>query len=661
MMTPQNPKWLRYTATALIILSIGTGVWLGFHASHDQRLRFTQSQVAVHTAELSERVNQKLGAELRALQGLAKSRLAAGIRKEASDALALYAGVDDFFERILIADNQGRLVASSAIDQSEFEDFSGEGWFREVLRQSSVTRSGAFGADVRDGVLSLAVPASSVRGNGPGVIAGQVSIRKLESLLQSESRRNEKIQIFTHPVTSQASAPGLSVELFGALSRRAAGSHQDSTGLWGYSPIGATVGLEWMILVSSTPMSSTLPVWNWAVIAGTCLVTLGFFLFSFGSISSGYRTRFDRILDEISTIEHGIQKGRELGVRHAENITGCTKKVQQMGTPFQTLHQAHLEISPVLGLIEKSASGLQISAEQARVVLEGLSASLEDIPAVGTLASSVAAPSPAGEPTPAAITTNGEALTRLHDWIDRVREQAGSFGEFAFQTKLLSFNAAVEADRVGEGGRGIALVAEELASLARISADSAKQLARALEEAPTNLDTLSSPSEGSKHRPEVADAAPQIVQTRLSQLIETQRNSIRRLQESIRVILENSAIAGEASHELHLRREDQGQLLSQLHSHLDELDQRSRQTLAEFTRSPTGTEGIDAILTQIRELSVDHDPTATVAPKAPELPPPGPALARNRTRKPPAREQQVSEVLPHSRKPSLPTKARRAA
>jgi ABC-type transporter Mla subunit MlaD len=78
------------------------------------------------------------------------------------------------------------------------------------------------------------------------------------------------------------------------------------------------------------------------------------------------------------------------------------------------------------------------------------------------------------------ITEMTHAITEMKETSDRSARIIRTIDEIAFQTNLLSLNAAVEAARAGEAGKGFAVVAEEVRNLAHRSAQAAKETGQLL-------------------------------------------------------------------------------------------------------------------------------------------------------------------------------------
>ena len=74
------------------------------------------------------------------------------------------------------------------------------------------------------------------------------------------------------------------------------------------------------------------------------------------------------------------------------------------------------------------------------------------------------------------IEESNNELKKLVEVIRNIGEKTHIIDDIVFQTKLLSFNASVEAERAGEHGRGFAVVAQEVANLATMSGKSSVEI-----------------------------------------------------------------------------------------------------------------------------------------------------------------------------------------
>ncbi len=185
------------------------------------------------------------------------------------------------------------------------------------------------------------------------------------------------------------------------------------------------------------------------VVVATTIGVMVFFLAVGGAffIARSITVPIRRICRELNdSAQRELELGRQLARGSKKVAAGANAQaaaIQQMGASFEEMTT----------MAESSVERVRTTS---RLAGEALTVATSGVAGVGNL---------------------NRAMADIRSSSEEVSKILKSMEEIAFQTNLLALNAAVEAARAGEYGTGFAVVAEEVRSLARKSADAARETA----------------------------------------------------------------------------------------------------------------------------------------------------------------------------------------
>ena len=257
-------------------------------------------------------------------------------------------------------------------------------------------------------------------------------------------------------------------------------------------------------------------------------------------------------------------------IKEDENYQGDFRPIltslQDISTSLNgTLKNVHTSSSEVSGSADQVSSMAQRISEgttkQASSIAE-LSKTMEDITEqIRHTTKQAEKAQQLGVVSGSHVETSNQKMTDMQGAMEEITEKSKEISkiiktidDIAFQTNILSLNAAIEAARAGEAGKGFAVVADEVGNLAKKSQEAAQNTSLLIEE------TIGAVQKGAKFTEETAEALQSVSEStnqvndlieEISKASEEESAGVSRLSEGLQeisaVVQENSATAEESA------------------------------------------------------------------------------------------------------------------
>jgi methyl-accepting chemotaxis protein len=181
------------------------------------------------------------------------------------------------------------------------------------------------------------------------------------------------------------------------------------------------------------------------------------------NVENDFRVLFNGVNSLQKTITNMLVENKENGITLNKSSNSLLENVNKLNI---SSNDAAAKLEETAGAVEEISSNIKNNTENiskmARLSLEVQESAFK------------------GENL-ANETTN--AMEEINQQVNSISEAISIIDQIAFQTNILSLNAAVEAATAGEAGRGFAVVAQEVRNLANRSADAAKEIKKLVENA----------------------------------------------------------------------------------------------------------------------------------------------------------------------------------
>ncbi len=399
--------------------------------------------------------------------------------------MTIYSPVYDY---MIVADLNGRIVAVNTVDKSGAaietkkligSDVSKEAWYQKAIK-GEIAPATSFVEDpkadsliqellgVKKRYMNFTSPIRDSKGNIIGVWSNRASWEDVvESMLKEESAKvkNDHIESVAAVLLSSAgrvlSAPSGYHKSVGDAVKPQELLQQSgyvvvassSKGFASYPSQG------WKLAVQTSTQDRVWDQVKWLLVA-SLLTLIGINIFVQKYLSQLVE-RFVKISSNLSQEAVKLRKFASTIQESSHSFSG------QVSEQASAIEETVASMEEMTSMLNQTSGQAQMSLKTSE---ESYQASVESQKTFNQMASSMQE-----------IQASNRKLDQIISLIEEIKSKTKIINDIVFETRLLSFNASIEAARAGTHGKGFAVVAEEVGKLALMSGKAADEIQNLLE------------------------------------------------------------------------------------------------------------------------------------------------------------------------------------
>lgn len=273
-----------------------------------------------------------------------------------------------------------------------------------------------------------------------------------------------------------------------------------------------------------------------------------------------------RIEDAAGQVKSGATRGLESTFEAQQALQEQQGETEQVAAAVHEMTQTISEVSAHVQQTAEKAEGARVLSNQGSQVVGATREAIDNLKAT--------------------VENISKSVETLAMQTQKIAGVAKIIEDIAEQTNLLALNAAIEAARAGEHGRGFAVVADEVRSLAKRTQDSTREIHDIIE----TLLARSSESVG------IAKEGNEAAEHGRTQMIEAEQ-TLQHIAEAVGVITEMAIQMATAV-------EEQAQVSEQINQQIEQISTLGSENYVRGEQSSQSVSEVEKIASELHELVV---------------------------------------------------------